>query len=277
MQIIFTLKYDSADVSECCRRLNLSLRSLYVGSASSFDKFQILIFNFSETCIEKYIFLKNDNLFHYHLPSSGNFSRAKFLNHIARYYVTTPFFYISDIDLIFPVKFLDNLQFEIQRIDKFNISRVVFLNGNMESATFPFVPTYRRLKDFLYQMPQIETAQTNLLKRVKHKVDFAHGCGIFNHAVFLKLRGFNEEFVGYGPEDGLFNARLKKRHLIEYNEDEAFATMHLWHKKFARYQVGKNMRFYKQEMAKLNSLSVDANFQGGGPIVANLKNNWGKL
>ena len=277
MQIIFILKYDSADISECCRRLNLSLRSLYMGSNSSFDKFQILIFNFSETCIEKFIFLKSDNLFYFHLWSSENFSRAKFINHIVRYYVTTPLFYISDIDLIFPEKFLDNLQLEIQLINKLNISRVVFLNGNMESATFPFEPPYRRLKDFLYQRPQIETAQFNLLKRSRHKVNFAHGCGIFNRAVFLELRGFNEEFVGYGPEDGLFNARLKKIHLIEYNENKAFTTMHLWHKKFARYQVRKNMKFYKQEIAKLNNLSVDADFQGDGPIVANLKNEWGKL
>ena len=80
---------------------------------------------------------------------------------------------------------------------------------------------------------------------------------------FLELRGFNEEFVGYGPEDGLFNARLKKIHLIEYNETKVFTTMHLWHKKFARYQVRKNMNFYKQEIAKLNNLSVDADFQRG--------------
>lgn len=277
MQIIFTLKYDNADISECCRRLNLSLRSLYMGSGSSLNKFHILIFNFSEICIEKYIFLKSDHLSYFHLRSSENFSRAKLLNHIVRNYVTTPFFYISDIDLIFPGKFLDNLILEMQRINKLNISRVVFLNGNLESTTFPFEPPYKRLKDFLYQRPQIETAQFNLLKRLRHKVNFAHGCGIFNRAVFLKLRGFNEEFIGYGPEDGLFNARLKKVDLIEYNEKSAFTTMHLWHKKFARYQVRKNMNFYKQEMAKLENLSVDLDFQGKGPVVANLKNEWGKL
>ena len=37
------------------------------------------------------------------------------------------------------------------------------------------------------------------------------------------------------------------------------------------------MNFYKQEIAKLNNLSVDADFQGDGPIVANLKNEWGKI
>ena len=60
----------------------------------------------------------------------------------------------------------------------------------MESATFPFEPPYRRLKDFLYQRLQIETAQFNLLKRSRHKVNFAHGCGIFNRAVFFGVERF---------------------------------------------------------------------------------------
>lgn len=277
MQIIFTLSYEDADLKKCCHRLNLSLKSLLINSSLDEEKFEILVFNFSNVCLTRYIEFCSERIRYYHLRSYRSFSRGRFLNYIIKNHVSASYFYIADVDLIFPPNFIKNLILKTKILKNQNISRSIFLNGNLESKAFPFGKCHHKIKSLFYEMPKIETAQYDLLSKISHKVGWAHGCGVFNRQMFLKLRGFNEEFIGYGPEDGLFNKRLQKVSRVEFDDDDLLKTFHLWHQKFARIQVRKNMAIYRNELKKLEKVSFNNPKAIQTAVIANTNADWGVI
>jgi predicted glycosyltransferase involved in capsule biosynthesis len=99
----------------------------------------------------------------------------------------------------------------------------------------------------------------------KAKGGYAHGNGLIHLESFMKIRGYDEEMIGYGPEDDLFNTRISKINNIIYDNSIENATMHLWHPRFHMIQHKKNMQIWKERKAFYNSLM--------NPTIEDIKGN----
>jgi glycosyltransferase involved in cell wall biosynthesis len=90
-------------------------------------------------------------------------------------------------------------------------------------------------------------------------------CGAIKRAWFEKLRGFDEDFIGYGYEDDDFASRLNKEGVTwEFTDVEVH---HQWHPLAGRLDM--DSRLYEQKMAALNAGTLGT--------VRNLDREWGML
>ena len=61
------------------------------------------------------------------------------------------------------------------------------------------------------------------------KKDYAHGCGLIPIEPLKKIGGYNEEIIGYGPEDDLFNQRIKFFSRVYYHKGNLrSSTFHIF-------------------------------------------------
>lgn len=173
-------------------------------------------------------------------PYEENYSRAHAINWGVKQLVDTPFFYISDIDLVYQHHHISI----IEDIDK----RTIFLNENCN------VEFYSANWDDYKSLPC-------------DPINFAHGNGKICTDIFYKIRGYDEDLIGYGPEDDLFNKRYREVAPIEYSRDVHLSTKHIWHEPFQRLQVEENHRIYDERLENIKEY-----------IVANRdKEEWGEI
>ena len=108
----------------------------------------------------------------------------------------------------------------------------------------------------------------------RSKGGYAHGNGLIHTQTFFDIQGYDEEMIGYGPEDDLFNIRISKINRIIYDNLNDTASFHLWHPRFHMIQFEKNMEIWRNRKHYYNSL-IDPNISD---LKANLnKNKWGEI
>jgi hypothetical protein len=126
----------------------------------------------------------------------------------------TDYFCISDVDLIYHPLHIE----KIVKFNKYNFEhleeklpiRVIFNNYNLDKEY------YTSDWNALFMFPA-------LMKEGGHAV----GNGVIHRKSFLAIKGFEEQFVGYGSEDSHFNIRIEKINRIIY--ENSLHTYHLWH------------------------------------------------
>ena len=80
--------------------------------------------------------------------------------------------------------------------------------------------------------------------------NFAHGCGLIPIAPLLRIGGYNSEIVGYGPEDDLFNQRLKNYARIYYHKGSLVSsTFHIPHKPLQQQNKKKNWMYWSDSLS----------------------------
>ena len=76
------------------------------------------------------------------------------------------------------------------------------------------------------------------------------GCGLIPIAPLLRIGGYNSEIVGYGPEDDLFNQRLKNYARIYYHKGSLVSsTFHIPHKPLQQQNKKKNWMYWSHSLS----------------------------
>ncbi|MBF9046471.1 glycosyltransferase [Rhodobacterales bacterium LSUCC0031] len=236
---------------------------------------RICVSNNSAQCIESVVRELCPDVCYVHQPYNGPFSRAHAINFGVRSLVRTPYFIVSDVDLVYRPQHIATLAGKlgaiIERTDR--PVRLVTYNYNLSPVYCPAWMNVRALRRFaLTSSPGESSDYEALLKLPNNGGDYAHGNGVIHLESFLRLRGYDENMIGYGPEDDLFNCRIGKVNELVYDPDPQTASIHLWHPRLRMIQHRTNMRIWWDMKAHYNSLDNP----GWDDVTANRdQDDWG--
>lgn len=208
LDVLYPFHFDK-DIDSAIQRLKVSISSLINQDVN------INVYNTSTKCIKKY--LKDyDNISYYHNPKELEvYCKCMTINLGVKKLITTDYFLMSDIDLVYPPTFIDTMKF-------FTLAkqpiRIVFYTYVL-NKTDKKIETYEDCQEFY------KTITTND-RSSKH---YAPGNGLIHLESFYKVAGYDERFVGHGSEDGDFNYRISKiNKYFEIDMDEV-NTYHQYH------------------------------------------------
>ncbi len=238
---------------------------------------RICVSNNSEDCILARIEDVVRDLTYVHRPYRGKFSRAHGINFGVRSLVRSEYFMISDVDLIYHHDHLLAVQRKMQealRTAKRPL-RMVFWNYNLQPRYQPAWMNVRGLRRFAATSPRMESSDYEALSMLPHNGGgFAHGNGVIHFESFMRLRGYDEEMIGYGPEDDLFNTRIGKVNDVIYDKGDDTASIHLWHPRLRLIQLKRNMSIWQERKAFYETLESP----DWGDVIANKnKSSWGEI
>ena len=277
IDILYVFNFSNKDLNNAILRLRCSLKSIVRQNV------QICVSNNSSTCIFDAISDIDPNLKYIHTYCKKPFSRALGINYGVKNLITSEYFILSDIDLVYSKDYIQRLfiKFEALRMPN-EFIRFVTYNYNLQSIShisfvgkilykIPFFKKYA--SNFTKESPHLYTHEYEVLDQFpKSNGGYAHGNGLIHKDSFYKIQGFDEEMIGYGPEDDLFNTRISKINRIIYDNLNDTSTFHLWHPRFQMIQFEKNMEIWKQKKSYINSL-LNPTLED---IIANKQQkNWG--
>lgn len=235
----------------------------------------ICVSNNSAQCIESVVREIVPDARYVHKPYYGPFSRAHAINFGVRSLVHTPYFIVSDVDLVYHPQHIatlaGKLEAIIERADR--PVRLVTYNYNLSPVYCPGWMDRRVLRRFARTSSPGESSDYGALLQLSNNGGgYAHGNGVIHLESFLRLRGYDENLIGYGPEDDLFNCRIGKVNELVYDPDPQTASIHLWHPRLRMIQHRKNMRIWRDMKAHYNSLDNPS----WDDVTANrLQGDWG--
>lgn len=246
--------FDKKIESNSYERLKISLGSIP-------SKFSINIITWHSNLNErlKYDFPRR-NIFNL-VVNKRKFSRSLYINLIADYEFkkNIKYFYLSDIDLFFHPEYFYWLKFIMEKLDyRSSDLRIITNNFNIRA-----IPKYKFLPDFLYgklnfYFPELynwnlPTNLKEILIRKLSKPGFAHGCGLIPLGALRKIGGYNSELIGHGPEDDLFNQRIKFYSRIYYHKGNyRSSTFHLPHPPINQQNRLNNFKYWFHSLEDIN-------------------------
>lgn len=224
IDLIYIFHFRKEDKDEALERFKISLSSVDCRS------FNVCVINCSEYCIKSFF---DDKVKYIHVLKDYGvnlYNRSFMINECVKQLVTTEYFNISDIDIIYPNTFTKTIKSILKENDK--PCRIVYYNNNMGVGDFK---TYEECK----------SAYPNCKDHLRSLRGPAGGLGIVHTESFHKVGGFEERYIGYGPEDQDFNLRISRinKHIVL--DDERINTYHLWHiNNTPKIKFRENMRIF---------------------------------
>lgn len=200
-----------------------------------------------ELLIGDYSFVKYNYLAYQNQP--WNKSRA--LNYIIKK-IEEPFFFISDIDIIFHPKFI-NLLHDMKDKDKMHFYKVGYLSE----------------KETLLQK-SFEDYQVEFYSKVDAK-----GMTLFPTEIVRKNRGFDEFYHFWGAEDADIHFRLSGKGCESVFYEEETLLLHQWHTSYRKTEskeLTKNLQI--KGIVQINHQHLFFNQQDG--VTINYKQ-WGEV
>lgn len=217
---LYSFHFDQ-NIEEAINRLKISIKSIINQNVN------VCVCNTSVKCIKKYL-IDFPSIKYIHLPEKVKvYCKSKIINLGVKELVSSKYFFLSDIDLVYPPTFIEYMSlFTLVK----NPIRVIFSNHNL---------------DFTKKIPQNyeECKKSFELSTTNHKF-FAPGNGLVHLSSFNKVGGFDERFVGHGSEDSEFNYRISKINKYYQFDLEEINTFHLFHK--SQPHVLKQINFNEQ-------------------------------
>lgn len=247
--VCYIFCYDEHDLDGALLRLKLSISSLPSNKSITILTWHDSLPSLLNTCSNiKYIFVQRQA-----------FSRSFFINYIAKYLSETTdlcYFYLADTDLFFHPSYFSWLDKICLRLDSFRADlRVITSNINLfPECKIPHIPRIllpRTLKYFPQLFRWTPPSSFSDIIKLRHAAsNFAHGCGLIPIAPLLRIGGYNSEIVGYGPEDDLFNQRLKNYARIYYHKGSLVSsTFHIPHKPLQQQNKKKNWMYWSHSLS----------------------------
>jgi len=230
---VYTFHFGEELKDEAIFRLNTSIKSL------NLKKVKICLLNCSEFCIRDLIPFEIEYL---HIPREGVYNKPFMINEAVNRMVTSEYFNLSDIDIVYPETFLETIKILIRKSDE--PIRIVFHNHNMGQGNY-------------HSYNECERAYELNKDHLRSKTGPAIGLGIIHTESFKRLGGFDERFIGYGPEDKEFNFRISR--ICKYIDlnDVSLNTYHLWHNNNTpkeNYRTNMRIWFYIKNYLEKNDL-----------------------
>jgi len=178
--------------------------------------------------------VKKYNPKYIHKESKDEFCKALTINFGVKNLVETPYFILSDIDLVYQENYIR-----------------MYWNYILQPTKFRVIPYNVNLSLNHLQIKTIDDCIQNKYKIDDERTDYgiAPGNGLIHTKSFYFIGGFDEQIKGYGPEDADFNERIK--YINEYVEDtdEKLITYHIKHplaKKNMKI-IGYDEEFHKRK------------------------------
>ena len=190
-----------------------------------------------------------------------NFSKSFFINEFCRFEIEkkSKYIYLADIDLFFHPEYffwlkyiMDELLFEESDV------RIITTNFNIRAKPKLKILSRKLYGRLSYHFPNlydwdIPKDFQEILSREFSKSDFAHGCGLIPLKALKKIGGYNSELIGHGPEDDLFNQRIKFYSRIYYHKGSfRSATFHLPHPAMNQKNKFKNHKYWFDSLEDIN-------------------------
>ena len=181
-------------------------------------------------------------------PQYGPFNKAKLINHLVKHCLSKEEWCIlADIDIIFE-------------------------HNYVEKMTEYFRPWPRRMLGYSQGAAhEFYTSNFNeALKNIEEKgitaynSGIAPGIGLLHIPSFIKIQGYNEDFLEYGPEDAELNKRLAT--IIPLIENPHIKNVHLWHEPADRNYVKENIAIFEESEKRIKA----------GDILRNNSKTWGE-
>ena len=185
-------------------------------------------------------------------PLGEKFERAK-LNNVGIRNANTPYIMTTDVDMFFGKSFVEILLSHTSP-DRFIESRTMYWKPNMTKQIY---------KGRVDPFNNIEECKHGRLK----KRTSAGGCQCTSIENWSKLRGFNEDFVGWGSEDvELLKRAIDMRLKIKWL-GESIESINLFHQHHEKIDINDDLKC--QEINKKiyqKSKQKDINVSGWGGI-----------
>ena len=196
------------------------------------------------------------------------FSRSYLINLIPNLMLNNEkYFYLADTDLFFHPEYFDWLDFLGRKLNhNKNDLRIITSNFNIRprkrlkffpSKLFNLISTYLpKLYDW-----SLPTNLNQILNMELSKKGYAHGCGLIPIESMKKIGGYNEEIIGYGPEDDLFNQRLRFFARVYYHEGGLrSSTFHIYHSKLNYQNKKKNWHYWNKIIKDIDINSIHSDY-----------------
>ena len=204
------------------KRLNCSIGSVINQGVN------VIVCNTSTQCIKDQICF---HVTYIHVPRVGRFNKPITINIGVKRAVTSPYFFISDVDLSYPSDY-------VQR-----------------SLAYTNVDTPVRVIPHVIGMDQQCYGSYDELLALGGKTEsgLAHGNGLIHTQSFMDVRGYNETMFGYGPEDDEFNKRLSfYGNAIIDNSN--ITTIHIWHPRGTDPGSTHDLETFKQNQLTFHNI-----------------------
>jgi len=210
LNIFYPFQFNEG-IDEAAFRLRCSIASLIDQDVC------INVMNTSLVDIWKYIKEYERKINYVHLPIELDlYCKSLTINLGVKRFISSEYFVMSDIDLIYPPSFIDVMKLFTNCKEPL---RVVFFNSNLANTLIK-PQTYEECKHIYNQFSQQEQ---------KKRTYYAPGNGLVHTDSFHLIGGYDERFRGHGSEDGDFNYRISKiSKYIEIDLPE-LNTYHLYH------------------------------------------------
>jgi len=209
IDFLYSFHFNGDEQIKALERLKASIKSI------KDQNVRICVCCTSKDNIYKHI-KKLAKITYYHKPLDLDvYCKPKTINLGVKEMIKTPYFMLSDIDLIYPKTFIS----ELIKYTEYHIPvRVIFNNYNL--GLDYTANTYVKYKKFF------NTHEDH----TRTKFGIAPGNGLIHLKSFKLINGYDENYVGYGLEDADFNMRTS--YICKYIEldDEFINTCHLYHK-----------------------------------------------
>lgn len=271
LDFLYIFNFEPKNMAGALSRFACSLRSIRNQGVN------ICVSNNSTNCIESFLRDIVPDVRYVHKTYEAPFSRAHAINFGVRTLVSSPYFVVSDVDLVYRPEHVSELQGKLvaARAKSERPVRIVTYNYNLNPIHWPAWMDMRFLRRFTYKSsPGDSHDYAALLCQPNNGGGFAHGNGVIHLESFTRLRGYDESLIGYGPEDDLFNTRIGKVNTLIYDPDPLTASIHLWHPRLRMIQYRKNMKIWARMKAHYNALPNP----DWDDVVANReRENWGVI
>jgi hypothetical protein len=132
--------------------------------------------------------------------------------------IKTPYFFHSDIDLIYPPTFVKEITKHVTFKGK--PVRIIFNNHNLAKCFYS-----ESFDAYIYFYNENKENKDKSRK----SSGIAPGNGLIHLESFKAIRGYNERYIGYGPEDADFNYRINFLCDEIVLDDKNVNTYHLYH------------------------------------------------
>lgn len=279
LDFLYVFNFQDELIDSALERMKFSLLSIKDQNVN------ICISNNSNICIYTILSEIIGEFKYVHKPFSAQFSRALSINFGVKNLVNTEYFIISDVDLVYSSDHIQRLYDKCNMMIKdYEKIRFVCYNYNLKptltySNFYSFIkklPFVNRLKNFQIRLEKHHyTHEYVVLDQLeKENGGYAHGNGLIHLDSFFSIQGYDEELIGYGPEDVLFNTRIGKINRLIYDNLSDTSTFHLWHPRYNMIQFDENMRIWEEKKSHLNNLVNP----GISDLKANInKKEWGTM
>jgi len=203
IDVVYTFHYSNG-IKKAIQRLQCSIRSLI------HQDVRIIVVNASKINIANQ--LKEFPVEYYHRPyGETGMEKCVLINFAVKNFVQTPYFFVSDIDLVYPSDYIKSMletALEIKNIFKTDVRLIPYVI-NLQSEYY--TSNYKDLMD----------------SKVERYDGIAPGNGLICTHFFKMIHGYDERYRGYGPEDSNFNERISKINV--FHAADNIKAFHLYH------------------------------------------------